>query len=408
MSRWHRGRLPGREASSAAQPLKMRIVFFQHAAVVGGASWCLLEIVRALGTGRHEIHVVMRERGPLEDALREWGCPVHHEPRLVVQMPSHDAYLARRDWPARLPYVLAREWMGVRRTAIAAEAWCRKLSPDVVHINTSALYPVAAGAQRAGVGRVLLHNREHWREYPWHPVRTRIKNRLVDRYVGRIPSITRTGAACFGEFGRTEIVRDWPSFDPRGRERNLGGEIGLAAGEFLVLVPGGQAAYKGSAVAMSAWNHVASPAARILFLGYEADGFSGRGSSSALAVVRPERRDSAHCLPRTIDMRSIVSQCHVVLSPFTTPHASKAVLDAGSLGVPSIVADCGEAREYVEDGRTGLIVPPGDPVALAAAIDRLVADRAAAAAMGRAACGKVAREFNRDRSMRQIEDAYAG
>ncbi len=386
----------------------MRIVFFQHAAVVGGASWCLLEIVRALDRSRHDLHVVLRERGPLEDALRELCCPVHHEPRLVVQMPSHDAYLARRDWPARLPYILARERIGVRGTAIAAEAWCRKLRPDVVHINTSALFPVAAGARRAGVGRVLLHNREHWREYPWHPGRSRIKNLLVDRHVGRILSITRTGADCFGEFGRTEIVRDWPSFDPRGQERNLGAEIGLASREFLVLVPGGQTAYKGSAVAMSAWNHVASPASRVLFLGYEPDGFSGRGASSALAVVRPERRDSVRCLPRTIDMRSILGQCHVVLSPFTTAHASKAVLDAGSLGVPSIAADCGEAREYVDDGRTGLLVPPGDARALALAIDRLASDRASATAMGRAACAKVEREFNRDRSMRQIEEAYAG
>jgi glycosyltransferase involved in cell wall biosynthesis len=245
-------------------------------------------------------------------------------------------------------------------------------------------------------------------EYAWHPLRTQIKNRFVARDVSRVLSITRTGAKCFGDFGRTDIVRDWPSFDPRGTERNLREELGLASDAFVILVPGGQSFGKGSRIAMQAWNHVTSTSAVLLLLGYEQNGFSGRGASCELACIRKDRRKTVHCLPRTIDMKSVMRQSGLIVSPFCVSHASKAILDAASLGIASITADGGEAREYVEDGRTGLIVPPGDPVALAAAIDRLAADRVASAAMGAAARAKVEREFNRDRSMRQIEDAYAG
>ena len=52
-------------------------------------------------------------------------------------------------------------------------------------------------------------------------------------------------------------------------------------------------------------------------------------------------------------------------------------------GVPLVGFDVGAAREYLVDGETGLLVPPGDTAALAQAIDRLLNDPAQATAMGR-------------------------
>ena len=51
-------------------------------------------------------------------------------------------------------------------------------------------------------------------------------------------------------------------------------------------------------------------------------------------------------------------------------------------GIPVAGFDVGAIREYLIDGETGLLVPSGDTVALADAIDRLLADPANAASMG--------------------------
>ena len=51
-------------------------------------------------------------------------------------------------------------------------------------------------------------------------------------------------------------------------------------------------------------------------------------------------------------------------------------------GVPLVGFDVGAVREYLADGETGLLVPPGDTDALAAAIDRILSDPAKAVAMG--------------------------
>jgi glycosyltransferase involved in cell wall biosynthesis len=44
-------------------------------------------------------------------------------------------------------------------------------------------------------------------------------------------------------------------------------------------------------------------------------------------------------------------------------------------GTPLVSADTPAARELVRDGDTALLVPPGDPAALAAAVRRLAEDR---------------------------------
>ena len=54
-----------------------------------------------------------------------------------------------------------------------------------------------------------------------------------------------------------------------------------------------------------------------------------------------------------------------------------AVLEAMSAGLPIVASGVGGMLELVDDGRTGLLVPPGDPHALAHGICRLMADRAA-------------------------------
>jgi glycosyltransferase involved in cell wall biosynthesis len=59
--------------------------------------------------------------------------------------------------------------------------------------------------------------------------------------------------------------------------------------------------------------------------------------------------------------------------PFGMP-----VLEATAAGVPVVASRVGGIPEVLEDGRTGLFVPPDDPVALASALNRLARDPAAA------------------------------
>jgi glycosyltransferase involved in cell wall biosynthesis len=71
-----------------------------------------------------------------------------------------------------------------------------------------------------------------------------------------------------------------------------------------------------------------------------------------------------------------------------------ALLEAMSTGLPVIGSRAGAIPEAVTDAQEGLLVPPGDATALAAAIERLRADAALAARLGAAAAARFAREFD--------------
>ena len=73
---------------------------------------------------------------------------------------------------------------------------------------------------------------------------------------------------------------------------------------------------------------------------------------------------------------------------------------------PVIATRVGGTPEAVEDGVTGLLVPPRDPEALAEVIIALLQDRERAEAMGRAGRARVEKYFSVERMVQQTEALY--
>jgi glycosyltransferase involved in cell wall biosynthesis len=81
-------------------------------------------------------------------------------------------------------------------------------------------------------------------------------------------------------------------------------------------------------------------------------------------------------------------------------------LEAAERGRAVIASDIGGLPEIVQDRRTGLLVPPRDPRALAAAIVELAANGERAREMGRTARERALREFSLDRCADRIDALY--
>jgi len=95
------------------------------------------------------------------------------------------------------------------------------------------------------------------------------------------------------------------------------------------------------------------------------------------------------------DAPQIVRGCAVFVMPSRAREGlPKAVIEAMSQGVPAIVTAVGGMPELVENGVSGLVIPPNDPEALADALERVLGNQALRTSLSAGARARIAGEFS--------------
>jgi glycosyltransferase involved in cell wall biosynthesis len=84
------------------------------------------------------------------------------------------------------------------------------------------------------------------------------------------------------------------------------------------------------------------------------------------------------------------------------------LLEAMAAGCPVVATRVGGIPDLVTDGVDGLLIPPGDPHALAAALQRILRDPVFAQQLGNAARQTIANRYTAERSLERLEQLYAG
>ncbi|MFC6585703.1 glycosyltransferase [Sulfitobacter aestuariivivens] len=119
-------------------------------------------------------------------------------------------------------------------------------------------------------------------------------------------------------------------------------------------------------------------------------------------------------LPRTLIMSGYrdtpalaVAETDVILSLSNFQESfGRTVLEGMAAGRPTIVYDYGAPPEFVDEGKTGFIVPLGDTAAVAAHVRRLADNRALLRRIGETAKADMARRFGPKTYARQMRTAY--
>ncbi|HYR08220.1 MAG TPA: glycosyltransferase family 4 protein [Longimicrobium sp.] len=404
---------------------RRRILYIDHSGARGGALLALCSVIRALDRERYEPVVACIHDVPeVLDAFRAAGAETVHAPGISA-FPHTTGGWNPLLTPAGALRAL-RAAAAFRPSARATEALVRRLRPDVVHLNSLVLAPSAAGARAAGVP-VLWQVRESV-----HPGHARVRRRLLARALVRWPDAAvfvsaddrqRLGGAALGT-----VIPD--SVDHRRFDRALDGaavraELAVPADAPLVLFLGGVSAIKGAHVLLAAL-----PQARRRVPGLHAvvAGAHGPRSRSPVAgiarVLLPlvgsgterQRFERAYAdggmegwvrlLPFRADPERLMAAADVVVFPSTVPHSALPVIEAGAMAKPVVASRLGGVEELVEDGETGLLVPPADPDALAAAIARVLSDPALAARLGEAAYARSLERYALAPNLQRLTEIY--
>jgi len=406
--------------------MRTRVLYIVHSDCVGGADVSLRSLLEALDPARFEPVVACIRPAP---SVLEWyaaaGVEVMHAPGIGTFPHTTGGWNPLAHPPGLARALRAAAGFGL--SARVTERLVRRVRPGLVHLNSLVLAPSAAGARAAGA-RVVWQVRESV-----HPGHAGVRRRMLARGVARwaheaiFISADDRRRLTGGRFG---VVI--PNFvDHRRFDRGLDGaavrdELGIPPRAPLVLFLGGVSTIKGAHVLLPALVAARErvPEMHALVAGAERPWSRSPAARAARAVLpllgtgterqrflRAHHRGAMEGWVRLLshrpDPERLMAAADLVVFPSTVPHFARPVIEAGAMATPVVASRLGGMEELVDDGRTGLLVPPRDPAALADAIVRVLTEPGLARRMGEAGHEASLRRFAREPLVAQVLDVYA-
>lgn len=367
----------------------MRVLLIDHAPFFGGAESFLLDLLSVLNRDEFTPIIITDPHSPVLERFRASGDAV-----LMTPLPQIN----------RSPFFLWRLFYAGARLARVA----RNARADVMHsfgVRTHLIGAVAS--QMSGV-----------------PLLWRVCDDTLPRWAGSLFGRVPRGIVAVSQY----IAAYYPNlqfdgFAPDGAHppsaisrADARAELGLRADEFVVAHLGRLVRWKGQDVFIRALARVAPtiPNVRGMIVGAwhaedEKPGPLGGGESYARELCALAEHLGA---PVTFtgflrDPGKVYAAADIVAHTSTAPEPfGRTVIEAMIAERPVVAANAGALPEIVVDGATGILTPPGDDAALAAALVGLFTSEARRAQMGVAARARAEAEYTLEKMTRRMEQFY--
>ena len=131
------------------------------------------------------------------------------------------------------------------------------------------------------------------------------------------------------------------------------------------------------------------------------------GKKTMQSIAASPARDRIHLTGFRSDAPQVLAACDACILPALKREGlPKAVIEGMVYGVTPIVTNSGGSPELIEQGKSGLIIPPGSSRAIADAIAQLYADSDGCARMGEEARQRIQRDFHTSKTVEQTLSVY--
>lgn len=322
---------------------------------------------------------------------------------------------------AFLPFILGRvDLLHVHHASVpglylAKALLGRRMPPVVTTFQCSSREEMRqVRARTAGPGfRVRPNAREYLYKYvtgPLHCLADRLAMRTSDAVTAVcetcLEDCRRSGGVPPGGLWKVPNGVDTDRFRPGAGGEEVRRRFGLGEA-FLLLYAGAFRMRKGVHDLFPALREIAGsrPDCRLLLVGggrgYEGplrEMARGLGVADRVVLVPPVENP---------DLPSFYDAADVVVIPSLFEGLPLVLLEAMAMARPIVATRVDGIREVVRDGVTGVLVPPGDPSAIARGVEVIACDRAGALRMGRAARRCVEDHYSWDRIARRYIEIFA-
>jgi glycosyltransferase involved in cell wall biosynthesis len=361
----------------------VRVVQILASGTSGGAQEHVYSLLTRLDRSRYLASVISLSPGSAERRIARLGVPVHvlDEPDDAIAVGAVAALLTDLRPDVVHNHMYRAELVGTRAALALAEAG----RPRPYVVGT-----VHSSRIRSPEDREVLR-RLTPRMDRLIAVSRAIENKIAQERPSAVPvSLIYNGV---------DLVR-YDHTDPCCTLRE---EYGLPEAAPIVGVVARLEPEKGHPTLLEAWPSVLRrvPLARLLVVGEGSRRSELEAQAAALGldgtVVFTGRRD---------DVPAVTAALDVAVLPSYREAQGLAILEAMALSRPVVASAVGGIPEMIEDGRTGLLVPPHDAGALADAIVRLLTDHPYADMLARGGHDLVHERFCVELMVQAIEDIY--
>ncbi|HEX8390713.1 MAG TPA: glycosyltransferase family 4 protein [Longimicrobium sp.] len=397
----------------------MKIVYLSASGALGGAERALLDLLASLRSAQPSwsLCVVAGEDGPLLGRVRELGVESRLLPFPRALSSLGDAGSAAGGMGrAGLLAGMAAAGPAAAAYALRLRRMLGDLAPDIIHTNGFKMHLLAAGAGPRGVPVV-------WHLHDFVSARPAMRG-LLRAAAGRCAAALAVSDAVAADartaFGAGFAVHtvlnavDLSRFRPEGEALDLAARAGLRPAPPSTVNVGLVATmglWKGHEVFLRALAALPADAA---VRGYVVGGGIYRTAGSEVSVDDLRRRAADLGIADRVGFTGLVEDpaaamraLDVVVHASTQPEPFGLVIaEAMACGRALIVSDAGGAREIVHPEHDALTAVPGDAASLSSAIQRLAADPALRAELGRRGRETALRDFDRARLARQMAPLY--
>jgi len=373
------------------EPTRLRILHTNFHRGWGGQPARILMLSRGLVESGHEVVIAAPSGSLLAEKARRWGLETFEEPF----------------------FLKSKHFASAMRDVTCLQRLLRRRQFDLLDAHGSQDLWASAAALKFGRHAIpLIYTRHNTKQVAFHALNRFLYRNLVNHLIVASASVLERYEPFLrhGDLSRERISvvhsSYWEEqFHAGVKPAQLRLEMGLeGSGGPLVGVVGRLVQDKGGTYFLKAAAQVAAKLPEVRFL------FAGRGTEEERLRREAESlglSERVRFLGFREDIPEITAALDVSVLPSVDCDASSAVLkEAMALGKPVVATDIGGAREIVEDGRTGLVVPPRDPDALARAIVQILQREDRGRAMGEEGRRRVKTEFSVRRLTESTLRAY--
>jgi glycosyltransferase involved in cell wall biosynthesis len=364
---------------------KQRILFVSPFSSLYGGELCFLEIATGLDSDRYEVVTAVGGDGPLIDRLTAAG----------IEVKSYDfPYMSYRGLPA------LRFAMRVLPVVFSLAVYIRRNHVALVY-NNSLFNPYGAlAAWLAGVPCIWhIHDLGHNR------IIKAVMTRLIGAVARKIVVVSQAVKAIFPPAVQSQIRLvyngvDTNQFHPAlydGQEIRT--ELGIGASQPVVLYIGRLHEAKRPQDAIEAVRLLIDRMPDLVLL------MAGRGELEPALQSMIERyglQENVRMLGYRQDVARLLAAADVLVLPSDHEAFGRIIIEAMSMKTPVVSTRVGGVPEVVNP-ECGILVPPANPLQLAAALERILTDPELAQRMGEAARQRVEEHFTMTQYVSRLE-----